>query len=88
MPIPLAVWVRHNDVRLIHVKGHSADGGNDRVDELAWWGQEGRHFAGSDREEEKGRACTGRRRTTRRARSGAWRGKWRLHERPLLSEML
>ena len=27
---------RRNDVRLIHVKGHSADGGNDRVDELAW----------------------------------------------------
>jgi hypothetical protein len=32
---------RSNDVRLIHVNGHSADGGNDRVDELAWWGKEG-----------------------------------------------
>ena len=24
----------------IHVKGHSSDGGNDRADELAWWGKE------------------------------------------------
>ena len=29
---------RSNDAHLIHVKGHSADGGNDRADELAWWG--------------------------------------------------
>jgi ribonuclease HI len=28
---------RRDDVHLIHVKGHSADGGNDRADELAWW---------------------------------------------------
>ena len=35
---------RRNDVRLIHVKGHSADGGNDRADELAWWGKEGPPF--------------------------------------------
>jgi ribonuclease HI len=33
-----------NDVHLIHVKGHSADGGNDRADELAWWGKEGPPF--------------------------------------------
>ena len=26
-------------VTFIHVKGHSADGGNDRADELAWWGK-------------------------------------------------
>jgi hypothetical protein len=31
---------RRNDVSLIHVKGHSVDGGNDRADELAWWGKE------------------------------------------------
>jgi ribonuclease HI len=35
---------RSNDVHLIHVKGHSADGGNDRADELAWWGKEGPPF--------------------------------------------
>jgi hypothetical protein len=33
-----------NDVRLIHVKGHSADGGINRADELAWWGKEGPPF--------------------------------------------
>eukprot|EP01052_Picozoa_sp_SAG31_P031026 SAG31_NODE_3244_length_4500_cov_2.174960_2_plen_146_part_00 len=27
-------------VTFIHVKGHSTDGGNDRADELAWWGKE------------------------------------------------
>jgi hypothetical protein len=39
------VW-RRNDVRLIHVKGHSAHEypGNDIVDELAWWGKEGLPF--------------------------------------------
>jgi hypothetical protein len=37
------VW-RSNDVHLIHVKGHSADGGNDRADELAWWGKVGPPF--------------------------------------------
>ena len=33
---------RRNDVRLIHVKGHSAHEypGNDIADELAWWGKE------------------------------------------------
>jgi hypothetical protein len=37
---------RRNDVRLIHVKGHSAHEypGNDIVDELAWWGKEGPSF--------------------------------------------
>ena len=35
---------RRNDVRLIHVKGHSADGENDRADELAWWGSTTRHL--------------------------------------------
>ena len=79
---------RSNDIHLIHVKGHSADGGNDRADELAWWGKEGRRSVDSGREEEKGRAGMGRRRTTRRARSGARRRRWRLHERPLMSKML
>ena len=62
--------------------------GNDIADELARWGKEGPPFSGSGREEEKGRAGTGRWRTTRRARSGARRRRRRLHERPLLSEML
>jgi hypothetical protein len=26
------------------VQGHSMDGGNDRADELAWWGKEGPPF--------------------------------------------
>jgi ribonuclease HI len=28
-------------VHLVHVKGHSADGGNDRADELVQWGKTG-----------------------------------------------
>jgi hypothetical protein len=87
---------RCNDVRLIHVKGHSAHQylGNDIADELAWWGSGGKsekappRSAGCDREEEKGRAGTGRRQTTRRARGGARRRRRRLYERPLLVEML
>ena len=35
---------QNNDVRLIHVKGHSADVVNDSADELAWWGKEGQPF--------------------------------------------
>ena len=35
---------RRNDVRLIQVKGHSVDGGNDRADELARWVKEGLPF--------------------------------------------
>ena len=37
---------RCNDVRLIHVKGHSVHEypGNDIADELAWWGKEGPPF--------------------------------------------
>ena len=30
----------HRDVHFVHVKGHSVDGGNERADELAWWGKE------------------------------------------------
>eukprot|EP01052_Picozoa_sp_SAG31_P075335 SAG31_NODE_34520_length_332_cov_0.673820_1_plen_56_part_01 len=29
---------------VFHVKGHSTDGGNDRADELAWWGKEAGPF--------------------------------------------
>ena len=32
-------------VTFTHVKGHSTDGGNDRVDELAWWGKEDGPFS-------------------------------------------
>eukprot|EP01052_Picozoa_sp_SAG31_P063397 SAG31_NODE_22325_length_528_cov_0.743590_1_plen_71_part_01 len=32
-------------VTFIHVKGHSTDGGNDRADELAWWGKEAGPFS-------------------------------------------
>jgi hypothetical protein len=61
---------------------------NDIADELAWWGKRAHRFAGCGREEEKGRAGTGRLQTTRRAWSEARRKRWRLHERPLLLEML
>ena len=30
----------HRDVHFVHVKGHSVDGGNERADEMAWWGKE------------------------------------------------
>jgi hypothetical protein len=35
---------RHNDVRLIHVKGYSTHGGNNRADKLARWGTKGPLF--------------------------------------------
>jgi hypothetical protein len=42
----LAEVRRRNDVRLIHVKGHSVHEypGNDIADELAWWGKESPPF--------------------------------------------
>ena len=50
----------HNDVRLIHDKGHSAHAhpGNDIADELAWSGNGGRRSTGSGWEEEKGYIST------------------------------
>eukprot|EP01050_Picozoa_sp_SAG11_P035080 SAG11_NODE_12685_length_690_cov_28.087986_2_plen_89_part_01 len=27
-------------VTIVHVKGHSVDGGNERADELCWWAKE------------------------------------------------
>ena len=49
-PVPARPFSRRRggtmtiDVRLIHVKGHSVDGGNDRADELARWVKEGLPF--------------------------------------------
>ena len=92
---------RSNDVRLIHVKGHSADGGNDRADELGWWGKEGPPFCqlrlgGGEGASRHGPAANYEARADRRAEEKAAAARaaatmetlWRLHERPLRWEAL